>query len=266
MIQQLNCKILLAILILTVSSMSFLLVFWPMLQMSEEFESKDHSPNGPSGSLDSHTELVKFEYATSSKYSTEEHFDIIFRKAHPNGRRSETIYAKKGDSVYCFATSSDGTLLPKLIPGIHAHSATVISENVIKDESLLYQIGYCGHIDQNSPDFRVYRNIYDIGTFQMALEFSDEGSMGLFMDKRYVYISVPQEFIIHSIDIDRASFLSLGYGGSQLLSGPEGVQFFAKNFYFKDKNGVYMLSGYGELLKLSDDKNFDIYQYESQRH
>jgi hypothetical protein len=168
------------------------------------------------------------------------------------------LYVVNNDTVGCL-TEDDDKLIVKTLEGIDAASFQFITETYVKDKNSVYRV-LC-HRGKDRVDIS-RSEVTDVATFEhvKGLPLS-AGSV--FYDKNYVYLSLPQEFLLEKKeDIDRTTFEYIGTGRYRVVDIMEGLTEPTANLYFKDKNFVYVID-FGQFKKLEvAPETFTIAAYE----
>jgi DKNYY family len=160
--------------------------------------------------------------------------------------------------AYCLVEINN-KLQKNPIPDLDPDTFKVLRDSYVKDNNRVYKV-----LCPKSNEVSVSRyEVSDITTFDTVPELKYTGP-NIFTDKDYVYLSLPQEFSIQKIDVDRSTFKPLGFGEERSVDLLEGLKDLTKDYYFKDATAVYVIEEYGQFKKLDiPPENFDIETYEN---
>ena len=175
----------------------------------------------------------------------------IFSKDSP-------YFATDGQDLYCL-NSIAGEIKAIKLPGVNPAHFKQLSEKYIKDDVKAYRV-----LCSRPNDSYIYEfEVSDVNSFELVADASESYASKIFQDKNFIYLSLPQEFLMEKYEeIDRNTFQTIGYGKVRTVDLMEGQTTETKNYYFKDKDTVYVID-FGQLKKLDiEPTSFDIDSYE----
>ena len=166
--------------------------------------------------------------------------------------KGHSLYVVNETGVTCL-TDFEDKLQTNHISNLDPLSFKFFSEFYGKDKNGVYKL-YCSEVQLQSV-------VSDVETFKPVEGYADDWDV--FYDKNFVYVSLPQEFLLKKVEeVDRATFEFIGRGRHTVVEIMEGLTQPTQNSYFKDKNSVYVIE-FGQFKKLEVvPETFTIAAYE----